>query len=645
MKTTITTLFLLVFLLTFSQENQNSADKSFNNLSYIKAAEQYERMVRNGDDSKEVLQHLGDSYYFNTDMKNAVKWYGQLFSKYEHVLEPKYLFRYIHALKGVGNYRLAKGLMKIYKHDTGASNFSVAQLKDNDKKLDALLKQQPQFYITHLSINTPMADFGSTFYEDKIIFASSRDSLNLHTRLYEWNRQPFLNLFSADTLDIGSDLVEVHSFSKIINTKYHEASVSFTPDQKTMYFTRNNYTDKNLERDQEGTNHLKIYRTFLKDGTWSSPQEIAINNVAYSVGQPALSPDGKKLYFVSDMPGSIGATDIFVAEILEDGTFSQPKNLGLGINTSGREMFPYITAGKLYFASDGHLGLGGLDIFESTINNGFSKPVNLGKLLNSSKDDFGYIVNENTGRGYFSSNREGGTGDDDIYSFQRLDKECHQTVEGIVTRTSNAQPLDDVSVQLLDSTGVILEETTTGMEGIFRFDTLLSCLTSYQIQVSKTGYHETLQDFTTTNEIGFDNTIPLKITRILEEWSTVEQGVRKIKIDHIFFDLNKAEIKFEAAMELNKIVTIMKEYPKMIIKIESHTDARGSDNYNEALSDKRAKSTAEYIISQGIESHRIKSAIGYGEKKLLNGCSNNVQCSDRAHNINRRSEFIILNLD
>lgn len=645
MKTTITTVFVLFTFLAFGQEEYSNADKSFYNLFYVKAAQQYERLVKKGDDSQEVLQRLGDSYYFNTDMEKAVTWYGQLFSKYENSLDPKYVFRYIHALKGVGNYRLAKGLMKIYPTAANTKDFSVDQLRDNDEKMDALLQQQPQFYISHLSINTPLADFGTAFYKDKIVFSSSRDSMNLHTRLYEWNRQPYLDFYSADTVDIGSDLVKINSFSEVINTKYHEAVVTFSPDGNTMYFTRNNYTDKHLERDQEGTNHLKIYKSFLVDGNWTEPEEVSFNNTEYSVGQPALSPDGKRLYFVSDMPGSMGETDIFMVDIHEDGSFSQPRNLGAKINTSGREMFPFITEGKLYFASDGHLGLGGLDVFESNLKEGYSTPVNLGKLLNSQKDDFAYIVNESTGRGYFSSNRDGGTGDDDIYSFQRLEEKCVQTVKGSVIRKSNAQPIVDVTVQLLDQEGKLMAHTLTDAYGAYYFDIVLDCSTSYQISISKTGFDSGQKEFTTTEELDVVNNVSLEIKKELNTLIVRENGVLKIKIDNIFFDLNKADIRPDAAQELNKIVEIMKEYPNMVIKIESHTDSRGSNSYNESLSDRRAKSTGNYIISQGIGADRIESAIGYGEKQLLNHCANGVQCTNAEHDSNRRSEFIILNLE
>ena len=645
MKNYILSVLLMFCALAFAQREYGAADKSFESLWYKKAAKQYENIIAKGDMSQEILQKIGDAYFFNTDMKNASKWYGELFANYEKTIAPEYVFRYVHSLKGIENYTLAKAVMKIHAEARSNDAFDVAQLKENDQSLDEILNGQPQFNVTNLSINTSVADFGTAFFEDKIIFASNRDSLRMRTRTYGWNEQPWLNLYVADTTLDGTDLKNIRLLSKNINTKYHEAVAAFSAGENRIYFTRNNYTDKIAGADQAGFNHLKLYFADRVDGEFTNIQEVPFNSNDYSVGQPALSADGKNLYFVSDMPGSIGGTDIFVVDILEDGTFSEPKNLGTTVNTAGREMFPFLTKDKIYFSSDGHLGLGGLDVFELKLDDLGKEPVNLGRPLNSNKDDFAYIVDETTRRGYVSSNREGGVGDDDIYSFERAERQCVQTVVGTVSRKANELPVAGVQVFITTTAGELLEVTTTDVNGAFSYEKVLDCKTDYEITIEKMGYISNKSSFSTSDEPDRVHSLSLVIEKELNKLIVNENGELKIDIDDIYFDVNKAEIRPDAAQELYKIIEVMKEYPKMIIKIESHTDARGGDAYNEQLSDKRAKSTGQYIISQGIESYRIESAIGYGESQLLNRCGDGVKCSKEEHDVNRRSEFIIVKMD
>lgn len=630
----------LVSVYSFAQTKDRTSDKNFDRYWYKKAAQQYESAVKKGDTSKETLMRLGDSYFFNSDMENAAKWYGELFSKYENDLEPIYAFRYIQSLEGTGNYVLAKGIMKIYTEKLNDTTFNVDQLKDNDKLIDALRNLQPSFYVTHLSSNSKFSDFGAAYYGNRVVFASTRDSSVFTTRKYHWNNQPYLNLFIADTTSGGTNLTNVKSFSKSINSKYHEASAVFTKGFDTIYFTRNNYLKDGLKRDAQGSNNLKIYRAVAHNNNWKNIEELPFCSDDYSVGHPSLSPDGKKLYFTSDMPGTLGGSDIYVVDIYADGTFSNPKNLGNKINTAGREMFPFVTENKIYFASDGHLGYGGLDVFEATISeNTFSKPSNLGRPLNSMADDFAYIVNETTQQGYVSSNRVGGAGDDDIYSFQR-DKKCVQSIQGAVVNIVNGTPEANANVKLYTGQKV-LDSMTTAEDGSYAFQTPISCETSYRVEASKEGYEGQEKMFVTPNKNDFVNEITFQIKHNL---IVEEDGLLKIKIGLIYFDFDKWDITNKASVELDKVVTIMKEYPAMIIKIESHTDSRGRDEYNMELSDKRAKATRDYIVSQGIESQRIESAIGYGESRLLNECSNGVKCTEEQHDINRRSEFIILKM-
>lgn len=346
------------------------------------------------------------------------------------------------------------------------------------------------------------------------------------------------------------------------------------------------------------------------------------------------------------MPGSMGKTDIFVVDVLEDGSFSEPKNLGKEINTEQREMFPFFNGDKLYFSSDGHVGLGGLDIYESVYDEeeGFQEVKNLGKPINSNKDDFSYIVNDENQQGFFASNREGGKGDDDIYSFKRLIIEevpvYENAIAGVVTELSTGDVMPRALVELLDENGIKLMEMETEEDGSFVFEDLEGN-TKYTINTVKDQYvNNEIQVSTLENE-----TVEVDVAmKRLEEMIALEDGIKKIKTDMIHFDFDKSYIRTDAAKELDKLVSVMKEYPGMVIKIESHTDSRGSRVYNEYLSDKRAKSTRDYIISQGIDADRIVSATGYGESRLINECDGTVRCTEEMHYLNRRSEFIIVKM-
>ncbi|WP_119790270.1 OmpA family protein [Flavobacterium anhuiense] len=639
MKRTITILALLVIQLIYSQTKNKAADALFDKMYYVEAAKSYELSINNGDASKEILQRLGDAYYFNTKMSSASKWYGKLIADYPNEVSAEYLFRYAQSLQGIQNYELAKKWMKAFAEkqkstDPRAKNFSLKNVT-----LEDIENIKPSFILENLDINSAYSDFGPMFYKGDLVYSTTIDSSYYKTEKYGWNDQPYLNMQLGKISETQSNVTFKERFGKDITTKYHEACIAFSPDEKTIYFTRNNYNGK-LKRDSKGINNLKIFAATASENSngtvsWKDIQELPFNSDDYSVGHPSVSKDGKKLYFVSDMPGTIGSTDIFVVDILGNNQFSQPKNLGEKINTTGREMFPYITDQALYFSSDGFLGLGGLDVFESRINDGaFDAPANLGAPLNSNRDDFGYIVNESTNRGFVSSNRKTGKGDDDIYSFERS---CNQAIGGYVFDAISNNRIAGAMVTLKNANGIKVAETVSQLDGKYDFNNNVNCNTSYTIEVSKENYNNNTKAIVTANSSGKTEALvgldPAPIVR--------ENGLLKIKIGIIYFDLDKSYIRYDAAIELNKVVLLMYQYNTVVIKIESHTDSRANDQYNLELSDRRAKATRDYLISQGVAPERIESAIGYGETHLLNNCSNGVPCTEAQHQVNRRSEFII----
>lgn len=627
------------------------ADVYFSKMWYAEAAELYEQVLESNPNNQsfKIIEKAGDSHYYNTNMERAYYWYDKLYTNHKNEMSAENIFKYANSSKGTGKYARAKRLMRLYDREMKKGNSraleDLSRATPNEIVLDNILNTEEPVDIANLAINTQYSDFSPMFYnDDEMVFSSAMDSSFFNTRRYKYNNQPYLDLYVAKINKESQEVKDAIKFSKKINTKYHEASVTFSPDNQSMYFTRNNYYSKKLKRDKNGNNNLKIYMSKKVDGEWTEGQELPFNSDDFSTGHPALSPDGKQLYFVSDMPGSLGMTDIFVVDVLGDGQFSEPRNLGPEINTERREMFPFINEKKLYFSSDGHVGMGGLDIYEVSYDGdaGFLEVRNVGQPVNSKKDDFSYIVDEETQKGFFASNRRGGKGDDDIYSFQRLipEEANENAIAGVVTALVTGEVMPEALVTLLDENNIKLKEVVTGEDGSFVFEDLESS-TKYILKTDKDTYFIDEQSVITKENELVHADISMKK---LKELIVIEDGIKKLKIDMIFFDFDKFYIRNDAANELDKLVEVMNEHKTMVIKIESHTDSRGKRAYNKYLSDKRAKSTREYLISQGISPDRIQSAIGYGEEKLLNECDGTVRCSSAKHQLNRRSEFIIVNM-
>ena len=610
------------------------ADEYFGKMWYAEAAKIYDMVLEKSEAKHtfELLSNAGDSHYYSGNLEKSYKWYHELYEAFKDRITEEKFFKYAHSLKGTGRYRRAAKLTKLFRQKRNEPLKELAK--------DHVISNTPKLVeIKNMAINSKYSDFSPMFHnESEVVFASAHDSSFLTTRRYRWNNQPFLDLYVAKADNEEGDLTTSRKFSKQINTKYHEASVAFSPDQKTIYFTRNNY-GKKLKRGKNGINHLKIYQSKLIDGEWTKAVEVSFNSENFSTGHPSVSPDGKKLYFVSDRPGGYGGTDVYMVDILGGGKFSEPKNLGRTINTSSKEMFPYITENALYFSSDRNMGVGGLDIYKADyVDDLFSVGINLGEPINSNRDDFSYIIDEKGEKGYFASNRKGGKGDDDIYSFKHLLN--LNAISGDIEDQVTGEAIANANIVLFDRDNVRVAETRTEEDGSFIFKNLKP-LTKYTVKTVKKGYFEESAPISTKNNINVTLTQSLKR---MEEVIVEEKGVLTLETETIYFDFDRFNIKQQAAAELDKLVAVMNEYPDMVIKIESHTDAIGKKAYNKYLSDKRAKSTRDYIISNGIDASRIESAVGYGEERLLNNCGDGKRCPRNKHQENRRSEFIIVEM-
>ena len=525
-----------------------------------------------------------------------------------------------------------------------------------------------KYSIKNLDINTKNSDFGTAFYgEDKLVFATPKKGITLVNDVWLENNQRYLELFLADIGPEGQ-LLNQKLLKGEVNSRYHEADVIFTKDLKTVYFTRNNYYNKKLARDAKEMANLAMFKATVNEkGEWVNIIPMPFNNVQYSVGHPALSNDEKTLFFISDMPGTLGQTDIFKAAINESG-FGNPINMGDKINSPSKEFTPFVDGDVLYFSSDRAGGLGGLDVYATKIKEFTPEPVLLNEPINSIGDDFAFIINNTTRHGYVSSKRAGSVGDDDIFAF--LEEEtvifkCEQLITGEVRDKNTTEIIQGANVTIKDAEGNIVETVVVNEEGMFTIP--VNCETLYYLEGSKEGYTTQSKKFTTSNEadkktkllillgtgdiveqdfapIAADEPKPEGMPEVLpEEIVKVRPSTYVVNIEPIYFELNSSYLNKDAKRELDKVVDLMNRYPEMIIESGSHTDSRGIEGYNIWLSTRRAKSTVSYIIDNGIDASRITGK-GYGESQLINDCFDNVDCTEAQHAKNRRTEFVIIKM-
>ena len=506
----------------------------------------------------------------------------------------------------------------------------------------SLFAQEENYTIKNLDINKKYQDFGVSFYNDSTaVFASARKTVFMK-RVWSGNHEPFLRLYQGKITSDG-EITNPKEFGHQLDTKYHESNLSFSKDLKTVYFDRNNYFHKEYRTNKEGVNLIQIYKAKIdKNGKWVAVERLPFNSDEFSSGHPVLNADNTKLYFISDRPDSYGETDIYVVDINADGSYGEPKNLGTTVNTSKKEMFPFIDENNvLYFSSNGfNSGKGNLDVYATKLNKqgDYFAPQNLGFPINSNQDDFAFVKQKGKNTGYFSSNREGGKGDDDIYALTELNApkfSCLETIQGIVRNSKNNKPLLNTSVKIYND-NIELETVLTNNEGFYSFK--VNCKKNYKIVATKQHFKQQIKNLDANSNLIVD----LLLTPEENDHFINVRNQMMLNIDPIYFDLGKANIKSESEKELQKVADIMNKYPQLIIQIKAHTDSRGRDDYNYILSDKRANSVLIWLLEKGINRQRIL-AIGFGEEQLINDCKNGVKCTEEEHLANRRTEFVILN--
>lgn len=623
----------------YSQQSKlNSADKKYDGYAYIDAIKTYERVADKGYKSEDLFKKLGNSYYFNSEFESAAKWYGELFA-INTSPEAEYYYRYAQSLRSTGQTDKANKIMNEfnakYKNDSRGKLY-----KEDVNYLDEIKANSGRYKIEDAGINSKYSDYGSFVYNNKIYFASARDTGNFSQRRHKWTGEYYTNIYSANIDPQNSVAVKPNKFKTALNTKFHESTPVFTKDGNTVYFTRNNYIDGKKGKDDNKITLIKLYKATLENGKWTKITALPFTSDNYSTAHPALSPDEKTLYFASNMPGSIGQSDIYKVSINSDGSFGTPQNLGKPINTEGKETFPYVTSeNEIYFTSDGHPGLGGLDVFVGQIdeNGTVSDIQNLGNDINSPKDDFAYIIDPVSRQGYFSSNKDGGMGSDDIYKFLETKRlKCLQELYGVITDSENGVVLPGSKVTLYENQK-IKNSTVSNTAGQYSF--AVECGKTYSVRAEKPDYATKEVDITIAKTNGKTN-LPIALDKSVCKVAVGDDLGKCFGIKMIYFDLDKSNIRTEAALDLEKILDVLNQNPTMKLDIRSHTDSRASHQYNEALSDRRAKSTISWLIQNGVAKNRLTGK-GYGETQLVNQCSDGINCTEEEHQMNRRSEFII----
>jgi len=749
----------------FAQSSKlKKAEKYMQDLNYTDAIGLLNQILDNSDSSEAKIL-IAEAYRKISDSENAEFWYGQIVRLPEAT--PDHNLFYGQALQRNGKCDMAQEWYSKFiaaRPDDIRGQYLVRAC---DYEEELMTKNSGIYDVKHLDFNSNLDDFSPVYYEDGLVFSSERSVSSSVDRTHSWTGNPFLDLYYVDRKSSGGESEGVcgeYAYGRpskwsSANTKFHDAAPSFTADQSMMFYTRNNLEGKS----DDDIIKLKVFSVNNNgNGSFSNPVGLPFNSDEYSVAHPTLTPDGSKLYFSSDMPGGYGGMDLYYAD-KQGSSWGPPNNMGPEINTEANEIFPYYhQTGRLYFSSDGHIGIGGLDIYymDDKGNGNFGAIDNMGYPINTVSDDFGIIINDEGTCGYISSDRTGGAGRDDIYSFQktaipveiyvydentkepiegatvvddctgntyttaengkvfvdmRLNECCtfqasaetytenekegcttadlsektfveiplngamQFDVEGIVYDGTTQLPMEGAIVTLLNDCNEEEQTATTAADGRYNFKLSDDCC--YTIKGSKEAYgdsstekctrgltsSQTLVGNLTLNKplapSEIVTTVPSNVTtdRVVIDGVTYEGGVpvestgpfqpsSTVATDgsnsiyyllHIYYDFDQSYIRDDAEEDLNKLYTLMQNNPDYVVEIGSHTDSRGSDNYNDRLSSRRAKSVVKWLGAKGIAKNRLV-AKGFGEDVNVNNCRNNIPCSEKEHQLNRRTEFRVL---
>ena len=612
-----------VFVSTISVKAQDSqtawADKLFKRFEYLDASKEYLKLVGTGIKQNYIYNQLAESYYNMFNTTEAIKWYALSLTQPQ---EAETYFKYAQMLKAAGRYEESNAQMAIFA-SKNPKDIRAILFNENPNYIPKLLSKQKEFNLVPVTINSQYTDFGPKLTNDNTLYFSS--SRKISKKKTGWKEESYLDVYQASLLE--NDSLSAPTEVEDINTIWHDGPACVSSDGNTIYFSR----DSRVIDDYEDIKNIKtkfsqmyLFKATKVNNKWSEVKQLPFNSKTYSISNPSISIDGKTLYFNSNMPGGFGGNDIWKVDVSEGDVYGTPVNLGSKINTEGNEQFPSITDDNLlYFSSDSRQGLGGLDIYFINLNKS-ENALNLGKPVNSEKDDFSFSFNTKRNLGFFSSNREES---DDLYIAKPI---CNVESTIHITNAVSGIILEGASVAILDDKKNIIETKISDANG--NVDFILECNTEYSLQVAKDGYESGV--FSIAKNKGGKLTVPTPLNPI-----EVIIKPTEIVLKPIYFEFNKSNITQEGAFELDKLVQVMKANEKLVIFAKSHTDNRGGDVYNMNLSDRRAKSTVQYILSKGIAVGRITGK-GLGESEPKVDCKE--ACTEEEHAQNRRSEFLIV---
>jgi outer membrane protein OmpA-like peptidoglycan-associated protein/tetratricopeptide (TPR) repeat protein len=613
-------LFFVLSTISLIAQNKNTknADKLFDRYEYVQAVKEYLSLVEKGKADAYIYKQLGESYYKRCDFKEAEKWYAQAVKSKQ---DADTYYKYAQVLKSNAKYLESNVQMKVFSSML-PNDERTKRFNENPDYLSKLKEKEKLFTVDEINLNSGKSDFGAILYDNTLYFVSAR---NKKGKIYGWNNEPFLDLYQSNYKEEYLSYSEPMPISEL-NTVYHEGPLTMTKDGNTIYYSSESLNQKLFEKDKIKKlkyGQISLYKAIKENGKWKV-MPLSFNSKSYSIGNPSIDKDGKFLYFASNMPGSIGGTDIWKVAIHSDGSFGSPENLGNKINTSGDENFPFVTDDAiLYFSSNGLMGFGGLDIFSVDLNKN-EVPNNIGNPVNTEKDDFAFTFNKEKNIGYLSSNR---SGVDHIYSSVPVNKGQILTV---VKNAKTGKVLADSRVVILDANKKFLDSKLSNKKGEVSYS--VDYQKSYFIEVYKDGF---ITKSFPVSKIG-KGVVNIDAVIVPLEVIVTE---KEIILEPIYFKYNKSDITEQGAAELDKLVYVMSQNDKLVIYVKSHTDSRGSDKYNLDLSDKRAKATIKYIVSKGINADKI-SGKGFGESELKVPCG--IRCTNEEHSLNRRSEFMII---